>query len=89
MNDITQEQELLEELLEHCTPYAGHWERYHAALEKLRAALAQPAKPVAVQPDCRTCTHRYVSEGRDRCLPDCTNGDKYQESPAVVLWRTE
>ena len=39
MSHITQ---LLDELLEHCTPYSGHHERYHTALRHLRAALAQP-----------------------------------------------
>ena len=40
MSHITQ---LLNELLEHCTPYSGHHERYHIALRHLRTALAQPA----------------------------------------------
>ena len=44
----------------------------------------------AAQPDCRTC------KNLDSCKEDakwmrnyCTNGDKYQEAPPVVLWRTE
>lgn len=40
-------------------------------------------------PDCRTCSQRYISNGRDACVPHCTNGDKYKPAPAVVLWRTE
>ena len=46
--------------------------------------------PVTAQPDCRTCANL------DSCKEDakwmrnyCTNGDKYQPAPAVVLWRTE
>ena len=39
-------------------------------------------------PDCRTC-HYYAC--LDGCFVStgCTNGDKYQPAPAVVLWRTE
>jgi len=41
-----------------------------------------------VQPDCRLC-HYYA--GLEGCFngTGCTNGDKYQPAPAVVLWRTE
>ena len=41
----------------------------------------------AAQPDCRTCKLHMT------CFHDttkrCTNGDKYQPAPKVVLWRTE
>jgi hypothetical protein len=44
------------------------------------------------QPDCRTCRHS-VNTGYEplHCVStdDCTNGDKYQEAPKVVLWGTE
>ena len=53
MSHITQ---LLDELLEHCTPYSGHHERYHTALRHLRAALAQqePVSPAKTRAEeCR------------------------------------
>lgn len=40
-------------------------------------------KPPA--PDCRTC----AKGGMLDCTEGCTNGDKYEAAPAVVLWRTE
>jgi hypothetical protein len=45
----------------------------------------------AAQPDCRTCEHLIDSYSKSDCdsIEDCTNGDKYQPAPAVVLWRTE
>ena len=46
------------------------------------------AKAVAAQPDCRTCVHLLMCYYK--AYPRvCTNGDKYQPAPAVVLWRTE
>ena len=54
--------------------------------------IAQPAKPVEqpAQPDCRTCYHLRMGYCRvfHRGFV-CTNGDKYEAAPAVVLWRTE
>ena len=46
-------------------------------------------KPPA--PDCRTCRHLFDWSGSYKCnaLNECTNGDKYEPAPAVVLWRTE
>ena len=42
------------------------------------------------EPDCLTCLHLRM--GYCRVLHRgfiCTNGDKYQPAPAVVLWMTE
>ena len=62
------------------------------AAEVDSTALAQPAKPVEqpAQPDCRTCYHLRMGYCRvfHRGFV-CTNGDKYESAPAVVLWRTE
>lgn len=50
------------------------------------------AQPPA--PDCRTCERRYPEvDGAyggytNKCDMKCTNGDKYQEAPKLVLWRT-
>ncbi len=48
------------------------------------------------QPDCRTCANLYWNTiGEKKCAHnqhstiECTNGDKYEAAPAVVLWRTE
>jgi hypothetical protein len=46
-----------------------------------------PTKPVAAQPDCRTC--RDCDMGECMSSNDCTNGDHYKPAPRVVLWRTE
>ena len=41
-------------------------------------------------PDCRTClSNRSFTHNICRSLKVCTNGDKYQPAPKVVLWRTE
>ena len=42
-------------------------------------------------PDCRTCANSFDSYDKPNCmsLEDCTNGDKYQPAPSVVLWRAE
>ena len=42
-------------------------------------------------PDCRTCTDYAHDDDHPQCKlwDGCTNGDKYQEAPKVVLWRTE
>lgn len=47
------------------------------------------AQPPA--PDCRTCEHRDGTFCGNRIHRGirCTNGDKYQPAPSVVLWRTE
>lgn len=41
-------------------------------------------------PDCRTCVNRFDLYYSSECgySLSCTNGDKYQPAPAVVLWRT-
>jgi hypothetical protein len=53
----------------------------HAHILRLESALNN------AQPDCRTCHYFRDLE----CINeiDCTNGDKYQPAPKVVLWRTE
>jgi len=43
---------------------------------------------VTQAPDCRLCHYYAGLEGCFNCT-GCTNGDKYQAAPAVVLWRTE
>ncbi len=63
----------------HAALYTGFQMHQYA----LRYADAQPA-----QPDCRTCFHLLMCHLKATSL-QCTNGDKYQESPKVVLWRTE
>ena len=42
-------------------------------------------------PDCRTCVTRFDADYSSECgySLSCTNGDKYQPAPSVVLWRTE
>jgi hypothetical protein len=54
-------------------------------------ALAQPVAQPAEAPDCRTCDYYVRFEGctRNEKFGRCTNGDKYQPAPKVVLWRTE
>jgi hypothetical protein len=52
------------------------------------AVIFPPTKPVAAQPDCRTCKFYAQDHGCWR-VKDCTNGDKYEAAPAVVLWRTK
>jgi len=54
-------------------------------------ALYQPPAP-----DCRTCEFKIGRQGWDNedCVRRlqgsiCTNGDKYEAAPKVVLWRTE
>ena len=44
-------------------------------------------KPPA--PDCRTCRFSHIGALSKCCDVICTNGDKYQPAPKVVLWRTE
>ncbi len=55
--------------------------------------ILRSAQPDKQTPDCRTCamfknagTHPFCAVPFDD--PQCTNGDKYQPAPAVVLWRT-
>jgi hypothetical protein len=40
-------------------------------------------------PDCRTCERLHKCSSPLNPVKNCTNGDKYQPAPAVVLWRTE
>lgn len=61
---------------------------YEQACERLAADLK-----AAQAPDCRTCWYLHTSDHGDNryeCTSKsvCTNGDKYQPAPAVVLWRT-
>jgi N-acetyl-beta-hexosaminidase len=49
--------------------------------------FAQPVAQPAEAPDCRTCDKAWLNHRG--CSQDCTNGDKYQPAPKVVLWRTE
>ena len=47
----------------------------------------------ATQPDCRTCKSFYVTDYmniKKRCdHGGCTDGDKYEPAPKVVLWGTK
>ena len=46
--------------------------------------------PKAAQPDCRNCEWIAENDAGHVCLQSvCTNGDKYEAAPKVVLWRTE
>ena len=59
------------------------------AIAIMQAALAQPVQPAA--PDCLTCvgfTACTWYHGSIANPANCTNGDKYQRAPSVVLWRT-
>ena len=63
-----------------------YWRKKYADLGLQYDALVHQA----AQPDCRTC------ENLESCKEDakwmrnyCTNGDKYEAAPKVVLWRTE
>lgn len=40
-------------------------------------------------PDCRTCGNVVACMEVIGEITHCTNGDKYQPAPSVVLWRTE
>jgi len=41
-------------------------------------------------PDCRTCEWFAENDAGYVCLiVRCTNGDKYQPAPKVVLWKTK
>lgn len=52
----------------------------------LMAAKMYADKPA--QPDCRTCANMLMCQYKQ--FPTvCTNGDKYQPAPPVVLWRME
>lgn len=59
--------------------------------EALAWVERQRMQPEPFAPDCRTCQLKesceYDAKVWNRCY--CTNGDKYEEAPAVVLWRTE
>ncbi len=50
---------------------------------------------LAPQPDCRTCAHYRMGYCHSwvgypaNIESNCTNGDKYEAAPRVVLWRTE
>jgi hypothetical protein len=51
---------------------------------------AQPVAQPAEAPDCRTCEKLQSNlAGGAWCQYICTNGNKYQPAPKVVLWRTE
>ena len=45
----------------------------------------------AAHPDCRTCDNFHHTGCMVTLHSEiaCTNGDKYQPAPRVVLWRTE
>ncbi len=61
------------------------WQMQHYAMQ----CVEDNDKPA--QPDCRTCSNYAHDDDHPQCkLWDaCTNGDKYQPAPKVVLWRTE
>ena len=64
-----------------------YWRKKYADLGLQYDALVH----LAAQPDCRTCDYYVKFEGCTRNIKFgvCTNGDKYQKAPPVVLWRTE
>ncbi len=61
------------------------------ALAKRIADYAFESRQQPAQPDCRTCDYYVKFEGctRNEKFGRCTNGDKYEAAPKVVLWRTE
>ncbi len=70
---------------EQSPPVTQEITRLNSIIEDLKLAQPEP------QPDCRTCDHKRGDHwGYDICSrSDCTNGDKYQPSKRLVLWRTE
>ena len=73
-----------DETLKSCT------ETMRAQRETIAALTNEVARLQTSQPDCRTCNNL------DSCSEDakwmrnyCTNGDKYEPAPKVVLWRME
>jgi hypothetical protein len=68
-------------------------EQYQIGYEDGHSDGFDEAVKQAAQPDCRTCKSYYIKDwmGSVKCCDhgDCTNGDKYQPAPAVMLWRTE
>lgn len=82
-NEMIAAAEGVEDLYRRGTP--DTWRKVYLAM---RRAAPHP------EPDCRTCDNAWteIEDGSDKyvCLgSNCTNGDKYQPAPAVVLWRTE
>lgn len=65
----------------------------HPTVVETVNALGQMCEELRAQleaPDCRTCVCYYTDDVGPACLKNgCTNGDKYQPEPKVVLWRTE
>ena len=71
--------EIEKAIVEHCQ---GHdlWMCANLALQRVEKVLS-------ATPDCRTCVKAWPN--LNGCSHNCTNGDKYQQEPKVVLWRTE
>jgi hypothetical protein len=81
-------QDLAKSIAKRCFPDVPQFE----VLDDLAGVISQidnmtcgmERKPA---PDCRTCVH--IAVRKDNCFQGCTNGDKYQPAPRVVLWGTE
>lgn len=66
-------------------PQQGDLTWPESALPEKKWTLVEPAPP-----DCRTCAkYRGSFCATEFEMLDCTNGDKYEPSERVVLWRTE
>lgn len=70
-------------------------EQYQIGYEAGYSDGVDEAALQAAQPDCRTCNNYrmgYCHSWANYPISsdsNCTNGDKYQKAPPVVLWRTK